>query len=98
MSDYLPPFELDGRLHLVTRMLALWIAEHLDVIEHTLPCLFTHPLGSAPDLFALERFIVGWLVRGLVDVWYRSAHAPQLPSRFWTCLAVSRGPFWRGTQ
>ena len=36
-------------------MLALWIVEHLDVIEHVLPGVFAGPVGPAPDPLALEE-------------------------------------------
>ena len=36
-------------------MLALRVAEHPDVIEPVLPCVFAGPAGPASDLLALEQ-------------------------------------------
>ena len=36
----LPGFEVNGRQHAVIRVLALRVSEHLDVVEHVLPCGF----------------------------------------------------------
>ena len=51
----LPPFELDGRQHSVSRVLALGIAEHLDVVEHVLPGLPARAVAASPDPFALKQ-------------------------------------------
>ena len=36
-------------------MLALRVVEHLDVIEHVLPCICPGPAAAAPDPLALEQ-------------------------------------------
>jgi hypothetical protein len=36
-------------------VLALRIVEHLDVVEHVLPCLFACSVGPSPDSLALEE-------------------------------------------
>jgi len=36
-------------------VLALWIVEHLDVVEHVLPCLGARPVGPSPYPFPLEQ-------------------------------------------
>lgn len=36
-------------------MLALRVAEHLDVVEHVLPCLLASSVGPTPDPLALEQ-------------------------------------------
>jgi hypothetical protein len=51
----LPDFEVNGRQHAVVRVLALRVVEHLDVVEHVLPCSFAGHVGAAPDAFALEE-------------------------------------------
>jgi hypothetical protein len=36
-------------------VLALRVVEHLDVLEHVLPCGFAGKVGSAADALALEK-------------------------------------------
>jgi hypothetical protein len=55
VSQVLLPFELDGRQHPVPDMLALWVVEHLDVVEHILPRLDAGLVGSAAYPLALEQ-------------------------------------------
>ncbi len=47
--------ELDRRQHAIADMLAGWIVEHLDVIEHILPSLIAGSICPSPDPFALEQ-------------------------------------------
>jgi hypothetical protein len=36
-------------------VLALWVIEHLDVVEHVLPCCFPGQVGAAADAFPLQE-------------------------------------------
>lgn len=47
------PFELDGRQHPVSDLLAHRVVEHLDVLEHALPGFLAGFVRSAPDALAL---------------------------------------------
>ena len=48
-------FECDGRQHPVSDVLALWIVEHFDVVEHVLSGVGAGSVGSPPDPFALQQ-------------------------------------------
>ena len=43
-------FIINRRQHTVVRVLAIWVVEHLDVIEHILPCCVTCEVWPPPDL------------------------------------------------
>lgn len=47
-------FEVDGRQHSVSRVFALWIVEHLDVVKHSRPCFVTGFVYLAADFFLLQ--------------------------------------------
>ena len=36
-------------------MLALWVIEHLDLVEYVLPRVVSGLVGFAPDAFAIEK-------------------------------------------
>ena len=36
-------------------MFALWVIEHLDVVEYILPCVVSGFVNSAPNTFALQE-------------------------------------------
>ena len=42
-----PGFEFNRRQHAVVRVLALRVLEHLNVVEHVLPCGFAGQVGTA---------------------------------------------------
>jgi hypothetical protein len=54
-------------------VLALRVVEHLDVVEHVLPCCSAGQIDASPDAFSLEelkeafsdRVVVAGAVRGL---------------------------------
>jgi hypothetical protein len=53
--QFLLLLEVDRRQHPVSNMLALWVVEELDVVEHVLAGLFAGFVFLAPDTFALEQ-------------------------------------------
>lgn len=63
--DFLLSFGLDGGQHPVSDMFTYWIIEHLNVVEHVLPCLITGSVGFSSDTLAFKQ-IEGTLCYGIV--------------------------------
>lgn len=47
---FLLPYELDARQHGVAHSFAVWIVEHLNVIEHILACVWRVLENSRPGI------------------------------------------------